>query len=92
MAHTPGYVHLQSESGLWTVGHYSPNGTWHPESDHDTPNLAAERVHYLNGGRGVVKELLGACRALKNHKVPMSEALDLCWAAIAKAEKEGGYD
>lgn len=44
------YVYIRSEKNLWTVGFYSPNGEWNPESDYDTPEKAAERVHYLNGG------------------------------------------
>lgn len=44
------YVYIQSEKHLWTVGFYSPDGEWHPESDHKTQEAAAERVHYLNGG------------------------------------------
>ena len=43
------YVYIESEKGLWTVGFYSPDGKWHPESDHDSTEKAAERVHYLNG-------------------------------------------
>jgi len=43
------YVYIQSEKYLWTVGFYNPNGEFIPESDHDSPNAAAERVHYLNG-------------------------------------------
>jgi len=45
------YVYIESEKGLWTVGFYSPDGKWHPESDHETSKGAGERVHYLNGGR-----------------------------------------
>lgn len=46
------YVYIKSHGEqLWTVGFYDPAGTWHPESDHDSPQKAAERVHYLNGGR-----------------------------------------
>lgn len=45
-----GYVYESFESGLWTVGHYGPDGKFHPESDHRLPEDAAERVHYLNGG------------------------------------------
>jgi hypothetical protein len=26
------------------------NGKWNPESDHETREEAAKRVHYLNGG------------------------------------------
>jgi hypothetical protein len=43
------YVYIRSEPGLWTVGFYDPTGKWFPESDWNTPEEAAERVHYLNG-------------------------------------------
>lgn len=45
------YVYIKSESQLWTVGLYDPNGNWIPESDHDSPASAAERVILLNGGK-----------------------------------------
>ena len=45
------YIYKKTETHLWTVGFYSPDGEWHPESDHESQTLAAERVHYLNGGR-----------------------------------------
>ena len=44
------YVYIQSEKHLWTAGFYDPQGGWHPESDHETAEFAAQRVHYLNGG------------------------------------------
>ena len=44
------YVYIKSESCLWTVGFYDPQGQWHSESDWDTAGEAAARVHYLNGG------------------------------------------
>lgn len=51
------WVYKRTESGLWTVGFYAPihagssAGTyWQPESDHDSAEKAAARVHYLNGG------------------------------------------
>jgi len=40
----PGYY-------TYTVGFYDPDGEWHPESDYDTSESAAKRVHYLNGGK-----------------------------------------
>ena len=43
---------------LYTVGFYDPAGNWEPESDHDSKEGAAKRVHYLNGGNDV--ELLKA--------------------------------
>jgi len=45
------YVYIQSEPGLWTVRFYRPDGEWEPESDHDSSDAAAKRVHYLNGGK-----------------------------------------
>ena len=44
------YVYIQSEPALYTVGFYDPSGKWQSESDHDTKEQAAERVHWLNGG------------------------------------------
>jgi hypothetical protein len=44
------YVYIETEKGLYTVGFYGPDGRFLPESDHDSVNSAAERVHYLNGG------------------------------------------
>jgi len=55
------YVYVLSESfmdldqvrrQLWTVGFYKPDGKFEPESDHDNKDVAAARVHYLNGGTG----------------------------------------
>jgi hypothetical protein len=45
------YVYVRSESQLWTVGHYTPDGSWIAESDHNTCESAAARVHWLNGGQ-----------------------------------------
>lgn len=44
-----GYVYIRSEPELWTTGHYAPDGTWVPESDHESVRHAAERAAYLNG-------------------------------------------
>lgn len=45
------YVYIHSEPGLWTVGFYRPTGHWEAESDHESAELAAARVAYLNGGQ-----------------------------------------
>jgi len=45
------YVYVNSEPGLWTVGFYDPSGHWHADSDHETRESAAYRVHFLNGGK-----------------------------------------
>jgi len=43
------WVYQQTEPELWTVGYFDPDGRWHSDSDHDTKQEAAKRVHYLNG-------------------------------------------
>jgi hypothetical protein len=44
------FVYVQSEPGLWTVGHYDPGSKrWHAESDHRTAGEAAYRCSWLNG-------------------------------------------
>lgn len=45
------YVYVKSEPQLWTVGFYRPDGSWESESDYTSREEAAERVHYLNGGK-----------------------------------------
>jgi hypothetical protein len=45
------YVYIKSESNLWTVGFYDPQGKWHSESDHNSPDKAAGRIAWLNGGK-----------------------------------------
>ncbi len=44
------WVYIRSEGMLWTVGFYDPAGEFQSDSDHATPEAAAARVHYLNGG------------------------------------------
>lgn len=44
------WVYIRTESCLFTVGFYTPEGEWMPESDYNTPQEAADRCHYLNGG------------------------------------------
>ena len=45
------WIYIKSEPHLWTVGFYDPDGKFHPESDHTSKKSAADRVHYLNGGK-----------------------------------------
>jgi hypothetical protein len=44
------YTYIRSEPELWTVGSTCPDGKWDPESDHGSPEEAAQRVAWLNGG------------------------------------------
>lgn len=46
------YVYIKTESNpdLYTVGHYSPDDKFHPESDHSDVSSAVSRVCELNGG------------------------------------------
>lgn len=59
------YHYIRSEPGLWTVGVETATG-WTPESDHASPDEAAARVHYLNGGDASLRaELAEANRAFE---------------------------
>ena len=43
------WVYIETEPGCYTVGHYSPDGRYHTDSDHSDKRKAADRVAYLNG-------------------------------------------
>jgi len=43
------WVYLKTESNLYTVGFYGPDGSFNTDSDHETRESAAIRVNYLNG-------------------------------------------
>lgn len=55
------YVHdgVRGDNGdvhaIWQVGFYDPDGDWKPVSEHDSPEEAAARVSYLNGGKPDVR-------------------------------------
>lgn len=51
-----GWIILKTEPYLWTVGCYDAYGKWHPESDHDSSDKAAQRVNYLNGEQPTATE------------------------------------
>ena len=68
------YVYKRTEFSpycLYTVGYYDPNGKWHPESDHENAESAANRIILLNGGKveiNVNPDLLEACNLFINGK------------------------
>ena len=43
------YVYRVTGEGIWTTGFYAPDGTWDPESDHESAESAACRTAWLNG-------------------------------------------
>lgn len=45
------WVYVRTEPGVWTVGFFDPKGEWHVDADFPSSEKAAERVHYLNGGK-----------------------------------------
>jgi len=51
------WVYIKSEPQLYTVGFYAPDGKFNTDSDWNTKDEAATRVHYLNGG-GIDKDKL----------------------------------
>lgn len=73
------WTYIQSEPGLWTVGHYAPDGRFVPESDHDSIAGAAERIHYLNGGAHQIltdiRDVLSALTEALEELTKASEAL-----------------
>ena len=62
------WIYKQTEfppdGALWTVGH-GDGDTWFPESDHGSPDEAAARVRWLNGGGSV-----GVCGARMHDSHP----------------------
>jgi hypothetical protein len=40
---------INSQPGLWTVGFRRPDGSWEPESDHQSWSEADDRARELNG-------------------------------------------
>jgi hypothetical protein len=50
------WIYIKTEPALWSVGHYNPNGEFIAESDWTTPDKAAARINYLNGGTGTDRD------------------------------------
>ena len=64
------WVYIKSEPGLWTVGFYTPDGKWEPESDWPSADKAAMRVHFLNGGRAELldEDMHGKCLDARSNR------------------------
>ncbi|MDD3946253.1 MAG: hypothetical protein PHI19_00240 [Clostridia bacterium] len=75
------YVYLRTERDLWTVGFYR-NDTFVSESDHSSPDAAAERVAWLNGARFRAEDYAAKDKSISADVVP----LGLAEAAIALRE------
>ena len=58
------YVYIQSDTDVWAVGFYDPKGIWISESNHESPDKAADRVNWLNGGHG---------KSSKEHEISREE-------------------
>lgn len=58
------YVYKRTDHQLYTVGFYSPDGEWEPESDHDNIRDAAARVVSLNGGTQIKNPSKDECDQL----------------------------
>ncbi len=82
---------------LYTVGTHD-SGKWESESDHNTKEEAAKRVHYLNGGTNIqllkaLKEILQILRAGITNKKDQKEfdnspVVKSALEAVQKAESE----
>ena len=44
------YIFSGPPDRLYTVGHYSPDGKWHPDSDWSDQAAARLQCRWLNGG------------------------------------------
>lgn len=71
------WVYVLSEPRLWTVGFYDPAGKWHTDSDHSSPEEAAERVGLLNGPpldsgyrERVARAVVSAASGLNERSIP----------------------
>lgn len=51
------WVYRRTDNSLFTVGYYKPDGGWEADSDHQSRESAAQRVHWLNGGNAKVVSL-----------------------------------
>lgn len=51
------WVYIQSEKNLYTVGFYDTSGIWHSEQDYASREIAANRVHFLNGNAVAAKRI-----------------------------------
>jgi hypothetical protein len=97
------WLYVRSEPGLWTVGFYDPDGKWQSESDHDSPEAAAERVGYLSGsnshdalivernalleGARLAHGLLGALRPIELQHVGARDAVGAAYVHLGVALK-----
>ncbi|MFU0833754.1 MAG: hypothetical protein ACFWUC_12560 [Oscillospiraceae bacterium] len=45
------YSYQKTEPGQWSVGMFTKDGEWQTESVWYTSEEAAERAHWLNGGK-----------------------------------------
>lgn len=54
------WVYIRSEPGLFTVGFYAPDGTWHTDGDYGREE-AAERAAHLNGAPPALEQDCGRC-------------------------------
>ena len=55
------YIYLKTESNLFTVGFYDPNGKFISESDHSDKEEAANRVAFLNA-KEINREFSGSVK------------------------------
>jgi hypothetical protein len=86
------FVYKHSEAGLWTVGHYDPNGNkWVPESDHESPAEAITRVIKLNGGNPVPPTLTEVITELMDRH-PLDSILETLAERIHQRTLKARFD
>lgn len=43
-------VYRETGPDVWSIGFYTPDGEWHPQTNRDNRDDAEAHLHYLNGG------------------------------------------
>jgi hypothetical protein len=53
------FIYQKTEPGTWTVGYFTESGEWKAECSCNTAAEAAQRAHWLNGGKDTQDTELG---------------------------------
>jgi len=84
------WVYIQSEPGLFTVGHETATGPkrWHTDSDYGTREAAGARCAFLNGGRLPEPANAAAMATLRRLVVAADDLTDGQLAFDGQSERE----
>jgi hypothetical protein len=85
------HVYTETESGLWTVGYYTPFGAWVAEQDYDAREDAEAMTRVLNGLVHVDGVTPAALSYLIGQAMPTDEpTCRVCGSGMRLSEMSGG--